>query len=211
MEWELAKQARIDFADVVDGLNEEQQMAGTTLCNGWSPHLLTAHLLTFIEVPLPKFMFGIAKHKGKFDPAAVVFADNVAEGRTTSQLTAALRSGAGKKSALPIFPAELTTIDAFVHRQDVRRGLGLGGDTNPDVVRTALEFLTTSKKAKPLLEQKGVLDDLRFEATDLDWAHGDGDLVSGPGEALVMAMLRRDVDAELTGDGVAVLAARTRG
>ncbi|MFT6392556.1 MAG: hypothetical protein ACJA14_002082 [Ilumatobacter sp.] len=56
-----------------------------------------------------------------------------------------------------------------------------------------------------------MLAGLRSEATDLDWSFGDGELVSGPGEALVMAMLRRDVNTELTGSGVAVVASRTCG
>ena len=45
--------------------------------------------------------------------------------------------------------------------------------------------------------------------TDVDWTHGDGPEVSGPGEALIMAAAGRRVALdELTGDGVATLAER---
>ena len=46
---------------------------------------------------------------------------------------------------------------------------------------------------------------LRLEATDLDWSWGDGALVRGTGEALLMGINSRDVAADLEGDGVAQL------
>lgn len=56
---------------------------------------------------------------------------------------------------------------------------------------------------------KGVPDGLRLEATDQAWTHGDGPAVSGPGEALALALTGRAVALEqLTGSGVEVLRAR---
>ena len=50
---------------------------------------------------------------------------------------------------------------------------------------------------------------LRLVATDLDWSMGRGAEVSGPGEALLMAMAgRRDAVGDLAGPGLPVLAAR---
>ena len=172
-----------------------------------SPHLVAAHVATFIEVPLPKFMFTIAKNKGNFDAAADVMARKLAE-RPMSDLTAAIRSKASKKAALPMFPGELTIVDAVVHTEDIRRGLDLPGESDPGLIRASLEFLTTSKKAKPLLETDGLLDGLRFEATDSDWSQGEGDLVSGKGIDLLLAITRRPVDDLLTGDGVSILRGR---
>jgi uncharacterized protein (TIGR03083 family) len=207
--WTQAAQARTDFADVVDGLTPEQ-MEQTTLCDGWTPHLVAAHLVTFIDVPLPKFMFNVAKAKGNFDTAADTMARKIAE-RPMSDLVATLRAKASKKGALPMFPAELTTIDAVVHTQDVRRALSLDGAPPADLVSASLEFLTTHKRAGIMLEHKGLLDGLRFEATDSDWAHGEGQLVSGTEEALLMGILRRPVFDELTGAGVATLQQRQQG
>jgi hypothetical protein len=52
---------------------------------------------------------------------------------------------------------------------------------------------------------------LRLEATDLDWTHGDGAVVRGPGEALLMAMLGRGhAVADLEGPGLGAFAARMR-
>jgi hypothetical protein len=49
-------------------------------------------------------------------------------------------------------------------------------------------------------------------ATDLDWAHGKGPEVSGPGEALLLAMAGRPAAlSELTGPGKTILAQRING
>ena len=50
---------------------------------------------------------------------------------------------------------------------------------------------------------------LRFVATDLNWSGSTGPYVSGPGEAILMAVNgRRDPIRDLTGPGVEVLVDR---
>jgi hypothetical protein len=50
---------------------------------------------------------------------------------------------------------------------------------------------------------------LRFEATDLDWASGDGALVRGPSEALILVLEGKPAGLDdLEGEGVATLRAR---
>jgi uncharacterized protein (TIGR03083 family) len=51
---------------------------------------------------------------------------------------------------------------------------------------------------------------LQLVATDLDWSHGDGPDVRGPGALLLLAIAGRDVYADLEGEGVAVLERRLR-
>ena len=56
------------------------------------------------------------------------------------------------------------------------------------------------------------LTGLRFVATDLDWSHGEGQEVYGPGEALLVAVAgRASALGDLSGDGVDELARRVRG
>ncbi len=51
--------------------------------------------------------------------------------------------------------------------------------------------------------------ELRFEATDLDWSAGDGALVVGPAEAILLAVTNRPVAlGDLSGDGAGLLANR---
>jgi hypothetical protein len=50
---------------------------------------------------------------------------------------------------------------------------------------------------------------LHLRATDLDWSWGEGPEVSGPGEALLMAMLGRpDALRDLSGPGLPTFSAR---
>jgi hypothetical protein len=51
---------------------------------------------------------------------------------------------------------------------------------------------------------------LKLTATDVDWSHGNGPEVNGPGEALVMMMAGRLVALDdLSGEGKAVLVTRS--
>ena len=53
------------------------------------------------------------------------------------------------------------------------------------------------------------IEGLRLHATDITWDCGDGPEVSGPGEAVLFAMLKKRVlHDQLDGDGVAILTAK---
>ena len=55
----------------------------------------------------------------------------------------------------------------------------------------------------------GRTEGLRLEAIDLDWAHGSGNLVRGPAEALALGIAGRPAAyADLEGAGVQVLRSR---
>ena len=50
---------------------------------------------------------------------------------------------------------------------------------------------------------------LKLQATDLDWTHGEGPVVTGSGEALLMAIAgRKAALADLGGEGKDTLASR---
>ncbi len=202
--WAVAAQVRREYADLVEPLGD--RAGEPTLCGEWTVHQVTGHLASFVEVGLPAFFLNMAKHRFDYDRAADTLASKMAE-RPMSDLVASLRTKAQKKSTIPVFPAEMTTTDVVVHTQDVRRGLGLDGAPAADHVQTALTFLSTHKMASAIVG-KGKYDGLRLVADDADWSHGDGQLVSGSAEALMMAMAGRPVWDELSGDGVAVLRQR---
>lgn len=198
--WIQVAAARRDLADLVETLTPQQQQ-GPTLCAGWTPHHVLAHVTSFVEVPLPRYLFGVVRAGGSFDKMADATAKRLAE-QPIDELAAILRARADKKNPLPTFPAEMTLTDVVVHTQDVRRAAGVGGEVPVGRVRTALEFLTTNRKAKYLCDRSRIAG-LAFRATDIDWTYGgpadaSGTLV-GTGEALMMAICGRDTTAELAG------------
>lgn len=200
--WDIAAKARLDFADVLADLSDEQLKA-ETFCDQWNALEVGGHIVSFIEMSLPTMMFSMAKTGFNIDKA---WAENArkysAQGQ--AEVVRKIRADPGKKSAVKAFPAELTVADVAVHTQDVRRPLGIDGALDPDVVKVALEMCTTNKKAKMFVPPSDIAG-LRLEATDMDWSYGSGELVSGTGEAILMAINRRDSRADLTGDGVAKL------
>jgi uncharacterized protein (TIGR03083 family) len=101
-------------------------------------------------------------------------------------------------------------METIVHQQDVRRPLGIARTYPPDEMKVALDRAAGMGNA--LVPGKKRSAGLHLKATDLDWEHGEGDEVSGPGEALLMAMAGRPVAlADLSGPGVQTLRERIGG
>lgn len=87
--------------------------------------------------------------------------------------------------------------DNWVHQQDVRWVLGEDRQRLQDPVRLRI-ILTV-----PTMRTVKRLSGFRFEATDLDWQGGDGAVVSGSAEAIIMALAWRPAAlARLDGPGL---------
>lgn len=201
-EWRIAAKSRTDFADMINELDDEQ-LATASLCEGWSAQDVAGHVVSFIEMSLPTMMLSMLKGGFNADKAWTANAKKYGA-QPIGDIASKLTENASKPSAIKSFPGGLTTVDVAVHTQDIRRPLGLEGSLDPEVVRAALEFCTGHAKRKMMVPPDDIAG-LRLEATDLDWSWGDGDLVSGPGEAILMGINRRNVSADLTGDGVSKL------
>ncbi len=200
--WELAGKTRSDFADMIESL-DESQLAASTYCEAWTAKQVAGHIVSFVEMSLPTMMVSMAKGGFNADKAWVANAIKYAD-QPVADIVRKIRENAQKPSAIKSFPAELTTTDVVIHTQDVRRPLGLDGVPSADAVRTALDFCTVHAKAKMMVDPKHI-EGLRLEATDMDWSWGDGDLVSGPAEAILLGINRRPVHDDLDGEGVARL------
>ena len=95
--------------------------------------------------------------------------------------------------------------DTMVHAQDIRRPLGKLREIPPDRLRTVLDHM----KGDAHLGNKKRIAGLQLSATDMTWTEGDGLMVRGPGEALLMGMCGRKAALDdLSGDGLDTL--RTR-
>lgn len=200
--WDNAAAARRELADLIEGLSEEQ-LASPSLCTGWSVRDVAGHAVSFLEMSLPTMMFSMLKAGFNVDKAW----DSNAKKYSAQPVTAIvskLREHADKPSAMKSFPAQLTTCDIAIHTQDIRRALGMSETPSDAVVVEALNFCTSHPKGKMMVPKDDIAG-LRLEATDVDWSWGEGKLVSGPAEAILMGINRRDTRSDLTGDGVADL------
>lgn len=200
--WATAAQSRREFADLIEGLTGEQ-LRTPSLCAGWTVQDVAGHVVSFVEMSLPTMMFSMLKGGFNIDKAWTANATKYGA-QPVADIVAKLREHAAKPSAMKSFPPELTTTDMAVHAQDVRRALAMEEKPSEAVLLEALGFCTTHKKGKMQVPTDHIAG-LRLEATDLDWSWGEGKVVSGPAEAILMGINRRDTRSELTGDGVASL------
>jgi uncharacterized protein (TIGR03083 family) len=96
--------------------------------------------------------------------------------------------------------------EVVVHGEDIRRPLGLPGETAAEATVPCLDMF---KDANFPLGSKRRVAGLRLVATDVDWSHGAGPEVSGSGLSLLLAMTGRPAGLDgLTGNGVVDLRAR---
>ena len=204
--WDLVAEQRIAFADMIEPLDDEQA-ATPSLCEGWTVHQTAAHLLSFTHLGMAKFAWEMGKARFNYDRGADRIARRLAAKNSLPRIAEKLRDRAGAENLSKQFPPEMTTTDVTIHMQDIRRPLGLGTDVDPHIVNTVLEFLTTHKQGKAVVS-KGRLDGLALSTTDTDWSYGTGVELSGPGEALILAIAGRPTLDELDGPGVEVLAER---
>ena len=188
---------------------DEAQLATPTLCGEWTVRDMLGHLVVPFSLGMPRLAAGMLKARGRFDVFNSRAARELAR-KPVPDLVEALRRNAESRFTPPAHPPEAPLSDVAIHTRDVARPLGLDVSAPPEVWRRALGFLVTGR-AHPAFVRRGRLDGLRLRATDQEWSHGDGAEMSGPAEALAMAMAGRTAALDdLTGDGVAVLRGRLR-
>jgi uncharacterized protein (TIGR03083 family) len=196
---------RRHIADLVESLSPAQ-LDVPSLCGDWTVRQVAGHLLAAVDSSPSASLKVLARSGFRVHRANARLAIETAA-RPVTEIADGLRRNAAKPFRPPIvgYPGQLT--DLQVHGQDMRRPLGLPHGLLPDRLRASLDFLTGGRAVgfTPRRRTAG----LRFTATDLDWTWGSGPLVTGPAEALMMALTgRRVVLGELDGPGVRVLADR---
>jgi uncharacterized protein (TIGR03083 family) len=111
-----------------------------------------------------------------------------------------------RPSGLPKgFGGGIALTDGTIHHQDIRRALNLPRTIPAHRLAAVLDFALGA----PTLPAKKNAKGLSLTATDLDWSSGEGQEVTGSGEALLMTIAGRpDPLAELSGPGFTTLKQR---
>ncbi|MCV7029463.1 maleylpyruvate isomerase family mycothiol-dependent enzyme [Mycobacterium sherrisii] len=197
----MAHAERSDLADFLATLAPQDWQAPSH-CSKWTVKDVVAHVVSYEELgPL-----GLVK---RFAKGWVVRANQVGVDEfsvlSAPELLAFLRDHFQPRGLTAGFAGMIALVDGTIHHQDIRRALG----RPRRVPRDRLERVLQLVPGNPRLGAGRRIRGLRLRATDVDWVHGDGPEVTGPGEALLMTMSgRRAALADLTGPGRATLAAR---
>ncbi len=177
-----------------------------SLCEGWRVRDVVGHILDGNELRLTTLPFRLARHGFSSDRSGKVHSIARAEGRTPAELLRDFDERNAWAGTCRVFPPKLVLLDRLVHHQDIRRALGHERQVPEARLRAALD---ATPKLGSVFGAKKRTRGLSFRATDLDWTWGEGPEITGPGEALLLAMLgRRPALADLTGAGLPTFTSR---
>lgn len=198
---EMARAERAELAEFLATLSPEQWRA-PSLCTEWTVKDVVAHVISYEEL-------GIVGVVRRFAKGHVVRANAVGVAeyreRTPEQLVDFLRNHLHPRGLTAGFGGMIALVDGTIHHQDIRRPLGLPRSIPPDRLTRILELVPPNPRLGAYRRIRG----LRLCANDVDWEHGSGPEIVGPGEALMMAMSGRPAAlADLDGEGKRILAGR---
>ena len=118
-------------------------------------------------------------------------------------LLSQLQATIGVHKAPPTAKAVVALEDTVCHSADIRRPLGIDRKLAED---TLVEVAENLKGTSIPLGTKKRIAGLRLMAADVDWSTGDGPMVNGPLESLILVMAGRRAGLDdLSGEGVAAL------
>jgi uncharacterized protein (TIGR03083 family) len=203
---QMACEEREEFAGLLAGLSPAQ-WEQPSLCARWRVRDVVAHVLSYDELSRWELVRRFVK--GGFWPHRIN-AIGVAEyaARSPEQLAELMRAYIPPRGFTAAFGGMIALVDGMIHQQDIRRPLGIPRLIPEQRLRTVLNYALTVLAIRGARRTR----DVRLVATDLDWTHGSGPDVTGPGEALLMTMAARgDALNQLSGPGKPLLAQRLCG
>ncbi len=204
--WEAVREERLGLVERLAGIDENQWNM-TSLCDQWRIRDVVAHVTAGAQgaFGIGTTLTGLLAHGFNFN--RWMAADGRRRGdEDPEQILSALRDAAGLRKSPPGAPTISVLTDVMIHASGHRSTAGPSARLFQqehwlpvaDFVRSTFVFGAKRRTAG-----------LTLRATDMEWSHGSGPEVTGPGEALVMAMAGRAAAlGDLAGEGVAMLTAR---
>ena len=201
--WAAIAGRRRALAQLVEGRPDED-WERPSLCTEWRIRDVVAHVaLTPHSPTVGAILLAAVRARGDFDRVNRDMARAYAA-RPPAELVADLRGSADSRRKPAITTLDNLLFDVLVHVQDVALPLGVECPPPPAAAREGVERVW--RMGWPFWAKRK-LRGLRLEATDVDWTVGDGPVVRGPAQALLLLLTGRDAAAlpALAGPGVARL------
>lgn len=193
---------RTDLAEVFASLDAAAWEA-PTLCAGWRPREVLAHMTMPYRMSLPRFALDMVKARGDFNRMADRRARAEAAGLGTAELVSSLRDNAGHPWKPPGGGYQGALAHDVIHGLDVTVALGLDRTVPRD--RIAAVLAANSPKQ---VQYFGVdLSGIELRADDLDWRYAGANpdsVVSGAAQDLLLVLCGRILPpGTLTGERAA--------
>lgn len=185
----------------------EVEWTTPTLCDGWTAKDVYAHLLAGRETGLAGMAVGVLRHRG-LDRWSDTAARRLASDTPTATLLDRFDRETSRWPERGICRVEAPAAklaDNVTHELDILRA---SGRVRP-IPKARLAAALSASFRTNMWGTKSRVAGLRFVATDVDWAHGEGAEVTGPAEDLLLAIngRRQGLDA-LDGPGLESLRQR---
>lgn len=200
-EWaaiETERQALID--DLADATSAAWDTP--SLCDEWKVRDVVGHLLSGTDMSVGRAIKGFATNRLDFNRFMARDAVARAAG-DPAELLAAFRAQVTSHTTPPMTKPADVLLDTVCHAQDIRRPLGIKREFPAETLVVAADRVKGN--GFPFGTKKRIAG-LRLVASDTDWSTGDGAEVTGPLEALLMAMAGRPAALDdLSGPGLDTL------
>ncbi len=205
--WDLIATERRALAELIESLSDEQ-LRTPSLCGKWTVKDVAAHVLVGPTFSKKELVAALVKARGSFAGTSQRLVDRRAS-LSAAAIAATLREHAESHFSPPTLDWHAPLTEVLVHREDIAVPLGLPSDRPTAAWQHTLDFLVTRKARRGFVP--GRLPELTYAATDLEWSHGSGPVVSGPAAALGGVMCgRAAVLDRVAGPGASTLAAWLR-
>lgn len=203
--WATIDSERSDLAGLLDDLTAAE-WEQPSLCRDWRVRDVVAHL-ALAQTGAARAAVDLLRAGGRLQRMIHDSAVRHAA-LPTGQLVAQIRGMAGSRRTAPgVSPLE-PLLDVLVHGQDVAVPLGRPRTMPVAAAATAATRVWTMPwPMSTTFSPRKRLAGRRLVATDVEWTAGQGDLVEGPIEALLLLLTGRTtaVEGRLTGPGTADL------
>ena len=199
----MAEDERTELLALLRTLTPVQWQA-QSLCTDWRVRDVATHVVSYDELSKPALVDAFLRGGGSFAKVNAVALRRY-ESLDPEGIVDLLARNLRPRGLPSGFGGGIALTDGTIHHQDIRRALGLPRTIPPERLVKVLDFALGAPTLPARKNAKG----LRLQGTDVDWSSGDGQEVSGPGEALLMALAGRPRSLdELTGSGLPTLRAR---
>jgi uncharacterized protein (TIGR03083 family) len=197
---------RLRLAAMLDEL-APAEWEHASLCPGWRVRDVVGHLVLGPESTVGSMVVDFGRARGYVHRVIRDSARRKGAERTTT-LVGELRGAADSDHRLPFTSHLEPLVDILVHGQDIAIPLHrvLSMPVNDAAVAAARVWQTRLFGARKRMHR------IRLVADDVAWSRGDGELVEGSIEPILLALTGRSIGLDrLRGPGVAVLAGRLTG
>ena len=182
---EMACDERREFADFLAGLAPEQ-WDENSLCSQWRVRDVVAHVIGYDELSTADLAARFVRGAFVVNRINAIGTGDLAA-RAPEDLIQLVRDHIHPRGLTAGFGGMIALVDGMVHQQDIRRPLNLPRTIPAERLNAVLNFALYVPLIRGAWRARG----FRLVATDLEWSHGKGLTVQGPGEALLMAMAGR--------------------